>query len=274
MARTKQPPAVRRQRILELVEKSEFIVPSDIAEALDVSGETIRRDLMMLEQSGLLRRVHGGAIQETVGSSEPDRASRTAFRRSEKREIAEAAVNLVQPTDALFLDVGTTVEAIAEALPRTFHGTIITNSLHVAFILGDRDNIRIELLGGTLRQGEYTTSGPDAEGQTRGFHADIAFIGAGGITVEDGVTDYSGEDSAVKRNMIAHSTRSFAVVGSEKIGKKALRSVCALNDLAGIITDSEVPQSTVQHFEDAGLLLISGDVAAGSAITCSRGVAN
>ncbi|MCU1636645.1 MAG: DeoR family transcriptional regulator [Cryobacterium sp.] len=257
MARTKQPPAVRRQRIVELVGTSEFIVPADIAEALDVSGETIRRDLMMLEQSGLLRRVHGGAIQEIVGSSEPDRASRTAFRRAEKREIAAAAVELIQPADALFLDVGTTVEAIAEALPRSFHGTVITNSLHVAFMLGDRDEIRIEVLGGTLRAGEFTTSGPDAEAQAGRFHADIAFIGASGVSIDAGMTDYSVEDSAVKQIMIAHSTRSFAVVGSEKIGKKALRTVCSLTDLAGVITDSRVALATTQQFEDAGLLLLS-----------------
>ncbi|RFA13130.1 hypothetical protein B7R22_14110 [Subtercola boreus] len=171
--------------------------------------------------------------------------------------MALAAVELIQPTDALFLDVGTTIEAIAEALPSSFHGTIITNSLYVAFILGERGNIRIELLGGTIRVGEFTTSGPDAEKQTRAFHADVAFIGAGGVSIEDGVTDYSVEDTAVKQSMIANATRAFVVAGSEKIGKKALRSVCALTDLAGVITDSGIEQPMVQRFEDAGLLLFS-----------------
>jgi DeoR/GlpR family transcriptional regulator of sugar metabolism len=246
----KEPPELRRQKIVELASAGEYIRPADIAKALKVSGETIRRDFVILEASGSLRRMHGGAVAESTTSSEPDRASRIELRRAEKNEIAALVASLVRPTDAIFLDVGTTVEAAARALPATFSGTVITNSLIVGTILGERENIELHVLGGRMRLGEYTTYGADTEAQLSGFHADLAFLGAGGVHAEFGFTDYSSEDVPIKQLMIGRSRASYILATSDKISHVALRRVSELSEVTGVLTDSKVSAGQLASFAD------------------------
>lgn len=256
MATVKEPAELRRIRLIKLVEDGDFISPADMARKLRVSGETIRRDLLVLEQSGQLRRFHGGAVAGEVKTSEPDRASRSRLNRTEKKEIAEIAVSLIGPTDAIFLDVGTTVEAIAKALPHTFCGTVVTNNLLVTSILGDRENIDLYVLGGKVRAGEFTTFGADTLTQINGFNTNLAFISAGGVHASEGLTDYSTGDIALKRAMISNTRATYIVAGSEKLGQTALRNVSSIVDVSAVITDSKIGQQQLDDFSAAGIKVL------------------
>ena len=235
----------RRQQIIALTTNGRFVRPADIAKELKVSGETVRRDLLALEESGDLQRVHGGALSPpVVNPTEPSRGIRSAVHQQEKSAIAELAVAQVDDDDTLFLDVGTTVEAAAAALPPTFHGVVVTHSLAVATVLGDR-NLEVIVLGGRLRVGEMSMYGPATLNQLQGYNATVALLGSGGSDLEAGMTDYSMEDVAVKQLMIERASRTFILGASDKFGKRATRYVCALVDVTGVITGSPV-SSTIR----------------------------
>lgn len=255
----KQPPEVRRRQIVELVGKGDFLRPADIAARMAVSGETVRRDLMALERSGELKRIHGGAMAPAgLTDTEPARSKRSLEARGEKQEVAAIAVSMIAPTDTVFLDVGTTVEAVAEALPATFKGIVVTNSLAVGSILGDRGEIELHVLGGRVRTGELTTYGPEVLAQIRSFNADCAFLGVGGIDVTAGLTDYASEDVPTKQLMIEKSARAYALATGEKLGRIAVRHVCGLDRLAGIITNAKADSETVQALQEAGAEVYPG----------------
>jgi DeoR family fructose operon transcriptional repressor len=255
----KQPAAVRRRRILELMNEGDFLRPADIAAAMSVSGETIRRDLMALEQSGELRRIHGGAVAPVrVIDTEPDRANRSMEHPREKEEIAAAVASLVSDDDTVFMDVGTTVEAAARGLPSSFCGIVITNSLVVGSMLGDRPSIELYVLGGRMRVGELTTYGPEVLSQVRSFNADLAFLGAGGIDVAAGFTDYSTEDVATKQMMIEKASKTYVLAVGEKLGRVAVRHVCDLGSISGVITNRGANSLQVANLRKAGVQVLLG----------------
>jgi DeoR/GlpR family transcriptional regulator of sugar metabolism len=249
----REPAGIRRRRILAMLSESEFARPVDIAAELGVSGETIRRDLVELEKSGALRRFHGAAI----ASSEPSRQDRHVAAREQKREIASIVASLVGPDDTLFMDVGTTIELAAEALPAQFEGTVITNSLAVAGILNDRREVEVYMLGGRARVGEMSVHGSDAVAQIMLYHAAIAFIGSGGVGIDSGITDYSVEDIAIKQAMIRNSGRSYVLATSDKFSITARRTVCELDDVDGVITDGGLADTARRAFAEAGLNVIT-----------------
>jgi DeoR/GlpR family transcriptional regulator of sugar metabolism len=250
----KQPAAVRRRRIVELVGQGEYLRPADIAAQMSVSGETVRRDLMALERSGELKRIHGGAMAPVrLVDTEPDRAIRSTEHRAEKEEIATVVASMISDTDTIFLDVGTTVETVAMALPGTFHGIVVTNSLSVGSILGGRPGIELYVLGGRVRTGEMTTYGPEVLAQVRSFNANWAFLGAGGVDVAAGFTDYASEDVPTKQLMIQQSAKAYALAVGEKLGRTAFRHVCGLDKLSGIITDSKTSRIDIEALREAGI---------------------
>lgn len=249
-----EPAELRRQRILAIARSAEYLRPSDLASELGVSGETIRRDLQLLERSGKIRRLHGGVVLETeLRAFEPNRESRTKASRAEKMEIAVLAVGLLRNNSAVFLDVGTTVETVATTLSSDFEGTVITSSLVIGSILGDSINTKVQILGGALRPGEFTTFGSDTIAQIENFNTDFAFISAGGVHPRDGVTDYSSDDVASRQAMIKNAEATYLLVTSEKLTKTALRHVCQLSALKGIITDGHVTKEQIATFQDAGV---------------------
>ncbi|WP_442546058.1 DeoR/GlpR family DNA-binding transcription regulator [Arthrobacter sp. KN11-1C] len=176
----------------------------------------------------------------------------------EKDEIGAAAAALIGDTDTIFLDVGTTVEAAARALPPTFHGIVITNSLVVGSILSDRPGVELYVLGGRVRAGEMTTYGPDALAQVRSFNANWAFLGTGGVDARAGLTDYSSEDVAIKQLMIEKSAQTYVLAVGDKLGRIAVRHVCDLDEIKGVITDSKASIARINSLRDAGIEVVQG----------------
>jgi len=254
----------RRRRIVELTGTTAFLRPADIAEQLSVSPETIRRDLVALEETGLLRRVHGGALATGVHTSEPSRVDRSTTARVQKQQIAAIVTELISPEDIIFFDVGTTIETAAANLPAQFAGTVITNSLAVGAALNDRAAIELHILGGRMRVGEMTTYGPDALAQLNTFNASIAFIGSGGIDLAIGMTDYSPEDVAIKQLMIKRAARTYILATAEKFGTQAKRFVCELDHVDGIITDATLRAEDVEELRANGINVLTPGTATGN----------
>jgi DeoR family transcriptional regulator, fructose operon transcriptional repressor len=230
-------PTQRRQAILAQVRKHSAVSADDLARQFGVSVETIRRDLRRLGDKGLLDRVYGGATRPAGRSSEGSFAARSVRRMAAKRAIANLAASFVEPGDTVVIDIGTTALEVARALPVSFEGRVLTNSVPVAMELSGRREVEILLCGGQVRHGDGACSGAHAEAFFAEFYADRAFLGSGGVHPEAGLTDYYPAEVVVRRTIIEHTAASYVLADSSKLGVIAVRRVCQLDQLTAIITD-------------------------------------
>src|SRR5262249_45991344 len=177
-------PPQGREAILALVPRQGAVPADDLAREFGVSVETIRRDLRRLGDKGLLDRVYGGATRPAGRSSEGSFAARSIRRGAAKRAIAQLAASLLEPGEALVIDIGTTALEVARALPASFEGRVLTNSVPVAMELSGRREVELLLCGGQVRPGDGACAGAHAETFFAEFYADRAFLGSGGVHPE------------------------------------------------------------------------------------------
>jgi len=145
-------PTQRRQAILAELRQAKAVSAEELARRFGVSLETIRRDLRGLRDRGLLERVYGGALP--VRSTEGDFATRSTLHATSKLAIAQLAATLVEPEDTIVIDIGTTALEVARALPASFRGRVLTNSVPAALELSGREHIEVLLCGGLVRGGD------------------------------------------------------------------------------------------------------------------------
>src|SRR5208282_3034359 len=220
-------PTQRRQAILAEVRQARAVSAEDLARRFGVSLETIRRDLRGLRDRGLLERVYGGAL--SIRSTEGDFATRSTLHSDRKLAIAQLAASLIGPEDTIVIDVGTTALEVARALPPSFRGRVLTNSVPAAMALADRAGIEIQLCGGQLRPGDAACFGSRAEAFFAEFYADKAFLGSGGVHIRAGLTDYHPPEVITRRTIIAQSAASYVLADSSKLGTIAVHRVCPLS---------------------------------------------
>jgi DeoR/GlpR family transcriptional regulator of sugar metabolism len=246
-------PEERRLRILEELGARGLVRVDDLVSELDVSAETIRRDLIELERRGELSRVYGGATRtgETAEASRREVANPDA-----KRAIARLAASLVKPHQTLIFDVGTTVTELARALPMDLAGQALTNSLHTAQELARRPNLQLHLAGGEVRTEDLACSGPETEEFIGGFFADVAFLCAGGVHPQAGITDFYPREIAIRRHMVQRSQEQYVLADSSKIGRVALRRVCEVAGVTAIITDDDAPAEAVEALAARGVRVL------------------
>jgi DeoR family transcriptional regulator, fructose operon transcriptional repressor len=249
--------AERRKQILELVEKRSSISVAEMCELLDVSEMTIRRDLSMLSNQGLLQRVHGGAVSRRGRSYEPPYLMRSSINVNDKHAIGEIASSLVMDGDSLALDNGSTVLELAKSLAGKRNLTVLTASLAVANVLADAPGIRLILSGGILRPEEGSLIGHIAERTFQEFRIDKAFIGVGGISLENGLTEYNLEDTLVKRNLINNAEQIIVLTDSSKLGKTRFSFVAPLSVVDVLITDNRGTDEVLQGFRNQGIEVLT-----------------
>jgi DeoR family transcriptional regulator, fructose operon transcriptional repressor len=230
-------PTQRRQAILAQLRSQAAVSAEELSRTFAVSVETIRRDLRRLQDAGLLERVYGGATQPAGRSSEGSFAARTSRNIERKRAIAALAASLVEPDETIVIDIGTTALEVARALPASFRGRVLTNSVPAAMDLSGRGDVELLLCGGQVRPGDGACAGAHAEAFFAEFYADRAFLGSGGIHPEAGLTDYYPAEVVVRRTIIAHTAMTYVLADSSKLGVIAVHRVCPLDDLTAILTD-------------------------------------
>jgi DeoR/GlpR family transcriptional regulator of sugar metabolism len=246
----------RRQTIEARIGDHSEVVVAELAREFGVSEMTIRRDLKELDQDGVLVRVRGGAVRHASRSFEPPRSDRATSEPSAKRAIGRAAAALLEQGDSAILDVGTTTGELARALRGREGLTIVTASLPVAVELGEERGIRVLLTGGTLRPGELSLVGARAEEAFQDLNCDIAFIGVAGLTSEEGLTEYSLDDTRVKQAAMRHARRVAVLADHSKLGRVALATICPLNGVDLLITDAARSHPVCLAARDAGVEVI------------------
>lgn len=249
----------RRKQIADLVRQQQTITNAEIMSRFDISIETVRRDLESLEQQGFLRRVYGGAVAVGSLSNEPEYANRANTNYEAKTAIAREAAKFIGPQDAIYLGVGTTVQALVPHVKNIENITVFTNALRTAIELSEADNCTVILPGGQLRTKELTVSGFPAEDNFNHFNVDKAFIGIGGID-ESGVTDFHVQEARLHRQLIENARQAIVLTDSGKLGMKAMVNVCPLKDVDVVITDSGAPKDVVDALKKAGVQVIIAKV--------------
>jgi len=251
--------AERRKTILELIEKQNSISVGELCRMLGVSDMTVRRDLRILSNSGLLERVHGGALARRGRSYEPPFFIREKEYAWQKQLIGKRAAELVNQGDSIALDVGTTTLELARCLTNTPNLTILTASLPIANVLAESPNLRLILTGGQVRPQEHSLIGHIAERAYKEFHVDKAFIGVGGLHPEAGLTEYNLEDTLVKRSLITNTGQVIVLADSSKLGEICLAFVAPISAVDILITDSGASPTVIEQLSAAGVEVIFAD---------------
>src|SRR5215467_5153559 len=249
-------PTQRRQAILAQVRERAAVSAEDLSRQFGVSVETIRRDLRRLQQRGLLERVYGGATRPAARSTEGSFAARSGRNMDRKRAIAALAASLIEPGETVVIDVGTTALEVARALPASFHGRVLTNSVPVAMELSGRRELELLLSGGQVRAGDGACSGSHAGDFFGEFYADRAFLGSGGVHPDAGLTDYFPAEVVDRRTIISHTAACYVLADSSKLGAIAVHRVCPLDRVTAVLTDDEGEPGAHEALTSAGVTVL------------------
>ena len=228
----------------------------DLAEALAVTPETIRRDLSVLERQGLVRRVHGGAIPVRRAGILAPADTRTAVLIEEKGRIAEAALQELPKSGAIIIDSGTTTGRLVSILPHGRHLTVVTNSVQHAIALAGRQDVTCLLLGGRVRGRTLACVDNWALDGLRDLTVDVAFIGASGVTAESGLTTPDRVEAEIKAAMINAARRTVVLADHSKFGADAFAKFAKLEEIDVVISDSGLDKDAASSIAAAGLTLV------------------
>ena len=246
----------RHRAIVERVSTSGRAAVVDLAEALQVTPETIRRDLSILERQGLIRRVHGGAIPIRRLGYQPNVDSRSAVLIEEKGRIAEAALDEVPVEGAIIIDAGTTTGRLVAMLPHDRALTVVTNSVQHAIALANRENITCLLLGGRVRGRTLACVESWAINSLKGITADVAIVGTDGISVERGLSTPDRIEAEIKAAMLAAAHRKVVLADHTKFGDDHFAAFASLDDIDVIITDTGLDADVASQMEAAGPMVV------------------
>lgn len=243
----------RKSRILELLnENSKLIVP-DLCEYFSVSPATIRNDLRELENGGLLKRTHGGAILNTKTGYELNSYQKEVKNLTAKQAIARFAINLVEDGDTIAIDTGTTTLEFAKMLTAKKGITAVVNDIDIAKQLEENSDASIILIGGILRKKFHCTIGPIAQKALEGLSVDKAFIATNGISVKRGLTTPDLNQSEIKKAMINIASEVVVICDSSKIGNVAFSQVATLDKVDRLITDDGAEETELQELKALGI---------------------
>lgn len=225
---------------------------AELAVALDVSLETVRRDLTALERSGVLRRVHGGAIPAELMRHEPALAVRAAEHTGEKRRVAAAALGELEGASTVLIDAGSTTAMLAELLPVGRDLVVVTNSVPIAMSLATRADLTLHLLGGRVRQRTLATVDAAALASLADLCVDVAFLGTNGVSVARGFTTADPAEAAVKRAMVGAARRAVVLADSSKVDDDQLARFATASEIEAVVLDSAVDPRWAADLEAAG----------------------
>ncbi|MCO7218250.1 DeoR/GlpR family DNA-binding transcription regulator [Klenkia sp. PcliD-1-E] len=249
----------RQQAIAGLVAQRGRVAVTAVAERFGVTTETVRRDLAVLERSGMLRRVHGGAVPTgALTVLEPGLGERRSTRTEQKRRIASAALAYVPDADgSLILDGGSTTAALAELLPTGRRLLAVTNSVPISHRLSAAPGISLHVLGGRVRGITQTAVGESTVAALADLKADVVFLGANGVTGAHGFTTPDETEAASKRAMVKAAQRVVVLADSSKLGREHLVRFAAVDDVDVLVTDDEADPDVVSEIESHGIEVLT-----------------
>ncbi|WP_027094661.1 DeoR/GlpR family DNA-binding transcription regulator [Cohnella thermotolerans] len=250
----------RKTLILErLAEEGKLHVPV-MAELLNVSTETIRRDLDRLDKEGKLKKVHGGAVKARSDAWELPFEQKALVNRQEKQAIAKLAASLVEDGDSILIGNGTTPLELIRHLKGKRHVTVITHSVPVMLLAMEAFEGRLIFIGGEVDMVQKSAEGPLAEWTLQHLKANKAFISAGGVSTVDGITDYDLDEANMSRKLMERSEELIVLADHTKMGKTTFAHICPLRNVSVVVSDKGCPTEWRQKLAAQEIELLLADV--------------
>jgi len=246
----------RHQLILQALRSGGTVTVTDLSGQLGASAATVRRDLLKLEEDGLLTRVHGGAVIEENPAPFAEAAEAQV---PEKDAIAAQAASLIEEGQSVILDSGTTVHRLA----RLLHGrriTVITNNLGVYEELVQDESVELMLLGGMVIRESRMLDGFMAEDNLRQVQADWLFMGACGVRAGGQVMDTTVAEVPARRAMIAAADKVALLADGAKFPGTGMVKICGPEELDVVVTDTSSDPATCTALEEAGVRVVRASV--------------
>ncbi len=242
----------RHNQILEYIIEHGKTEVSFLADYLHVSKVTLRKDLELLEERGMLKRERGYALPADQGRMNFNIASHY----SKKLRIARTAVQYVQDNETVFIESGSTCALLAEEIAKRRHNvTIITNSLYLANFTRDYSNIQLILTGGTLQPQTNSMAGPITKETARFFHVEKFFTGTDGYSREYGFTGDDLTRADTLRAMIASADHTYVLTTSEKFSCPGAVSFLKFHEVYEVVTDGDIPEAEKNFLEQQGIIV-------------------
>jgi len=243
----------RKSRILVMLkEKTKLVVP-EICEAFGVSPATARSDLRELEDAGLLKRTHGGAINVSRAGFELDSYQKEVKNLAEKQAIAKFAASFVENGDTIAIDTGTTTLELAKQLLTKKGLTVVLNDIAIAHYLEEHSDANVLLVGGALRRKYHCMIGPVALNTLSGLSVDKAFMATNGFSVKKGMTTPDLNQAEVKKAIIEIASQVILLCDSSKIGYNGFAQVVPVAAVNILVTDSGIDPLNLNEFKTLGL---------------------
>lgn len=244
----------RQDEIHSLLQERGNLTVTELAQRFKVSEMTIRRDLKNLAALGLIQREHGRAIYPPATPMDTLIMMSMGEAEREKARIGHLAATLVSEGESIILDAGTTTLAIAQAL--NTKSTVITNSLPIASVLGNHDEITLVMTGGEVRPKTFALVGPMTRSAFAGFNADKLFLGATGVNIERGLSTNNMMESEVKQAMLKVAKEVILVAHSAKMGQVCFHTFANWDSIHIFVTDSGLPESIREELTFMGVKVI------------------
>lgn len=244
----------RHDRLLALLKERERLTTDEAADDLGVSKETVRRDLIELEQSGRLRRVHGGAIPlVTARGEEPAFAARTQLHAAEKAAIGREAALLVERGMTVFVNAGSTTHALAQALCSRRGFEVVTNSMDIARTLARQPGIEVTLLGGRVDPELPATFGEQTVAEVSRLNVDLALFSPVALDPRLGAMEWFRSEAEVARAMVEHSRHHVLLADASKLGQASRVAVCDAARVDVLVTDAAASSAQCEALRAAGV---------------------
>jgi DeoR family transcriptional regulator, fructose operon transcriptional repressor len=246
----------RKQKILEIIQSDGTVSIAELAKTFNTSDITIRRDLTKLESMGLVQRVHGAVIGVSNNRMELSFSQKCSLNFDDKTRIAQKASELVSISDSIMLDAGSTTLQVAKHIKNKMGIQVVTNSIYVLLELAESSGIEVSLTGGALRKISRSLVGPLAVNSVNNIRVDKVFLGATGVSLEQGVTSPDMIEAQTKSAMIHAAKTVILLVDHSKFGKSTLGKFCELKDVNILITDTKAPPEIIKSIIDLGIKVI------------------
>jgi DeoR family transcriptional regulator, aga operon transcriptional repressor len=248
--------AERHNFILQELERRGAVSVAALSEAMGVTAVTVRKDLKALEEKGALLRSHGGASRPATYVNDRPIGEKMQVRVREKQQIATAAVQLLQPEEAIIIGSGTTVRAFAKAIPQHLPLTVLTSAMNVTLSLIEHPKVEIVQLGGVVRKSSRSVVGHYSETMLADFACSKLFLSVDGVSPDFGLTTSNMMEAHLNAQMIKAVPQVVLLADSSKFGKKGFGRIGDLQEVHTIITDQGLADSYRQQIDEMGIKLI------------------
>lgn len=231
----------RLDQIMDYLKSHNLVTVDQLVAAISTSPATIRRDLIKLDQEGVISRTHGGVTLNRFIPSQPTTLEKMQRNLAEKQAIAQAAASLVKSGDSVVLDAGTTMLELARHLTH-LQLRVITSDLHIALFLSEFKQIEVTIIGGRIDDSSQSCVGDHGRRLLKNIYPDVAFVSCNSWSLEKGITTPTEEKAGLKEDLLMNARRRVLLADSSKYGSWSLFCVSPLQNLTDIITDSHLSE--------------------------------